>query len=98
MANTVTMMKKDAVIKLQVGTGFLQRIQQVLSALASERTAEELDEFTALVEQGQSADFPEQWMDHLFVLSAFVRQVEAEAVKQGATFDQDLDAVSATDN
>jgi hypothetical protein len=98
MANTVTMMKKDAIINLQIGTGFLQRIQQVLTALVSEHTEEELDQFTALVEKGQTTDFPEQWMDHLFVLSAFVRQVESEAIKQGATYDQDMSNINVADN
>jgi hypothetical protein len=93
MASTVTMMKKDAVINLQVGAGFLQKVQQVLTALASELTSEQLEDFKKLVQEGKT-EFPEEWMDHVFTLSAFVRNIEAEAIKQGATYEQDVNSIN----
>jgi hypothetical protein len=97
MANTVTMMKKDAVINIQIGTGFLQRMQQVVAGLASEHTEEELDAFHELVKKGQT-EFSEEWMDHLFILSAFVHLVEKEAISQGATFEKEVDTPSTEEN
>lgn len=97
MANVITMIKKDAVVNLQIGTGFLQKIQQVLAGIVSEHTEEELQEFQALVEKNET-DFPEDWMDHIYTLSLFIRTVEAEAVKQGATYEQDLDNVNTADS
>lgn len=95
MANTITLLKKDAVINLQVGTGFLQKIQGTLTALASERTPEELKAFQDILEKGEM-DFPEDWMDHLFVLSTLVRTLETEAVNQGLTYEEDIDKVINT--
>lgn len=90
---TVTMMKKDAVINLQIGAGFLQKIQHVLSWMASDRKPEELDEFKSLIQKGET-EFLEDWMDHLFTLSALVRTLEAEAIKQNATYEQDVNDIS----
>lgn len=97
MSDSITMMKKDAVINLQIGTGFLSKIQQVLSGLVSERTTEELDEFSKLVQKGETT-FPEQWMDHIFTLSTFIRLVEIEAVNQNATYKQDFNNTSVPEN
>lgn len=94
---TVTMLKKDAIINLKVGTGFVQKIQQVLSGLTSERTEEELDQFKTLVEKGET-EFDEDWMDHVYTLSAFIRIIEMEAINQGATYEQDVDAINKAES
>lgn len=97
MANTITMMKKDAVVNIQVGSGFLQRVQQVLTKLISEQNPEELEEFKALVAEGKY-EFPEEWMNHVFTLSSFVSYIEMEAIKQGATYEQQLEDTNTADS
>jgi hypothetical protein len=97
MPNTVTMMKKDAIINIQIGTGFLQKMQQVVAGLVSQHTKEEIDSFNELIKKGET-EFSEEWMDHLFILSAFVHLVEKEAISQGATFEKQVDTSSTGEN
>jgi hypothetical protein len=95
MANTITLLKKDAIITLQVGTGFLQKLQGTLTGLASERTPEEMKAFQEMLEKGET-DFPEDWMDHMFVISTLVHGLEKEAINQGHTYEADVDSVIST--
>jgi hypothetical protein len=67
----------------------------MLTALASERTPEELKAFQDILEKGES-EFPEDWMEHLFVISTLVRTLETEAVNQGHTYEEDIDKVIST--
>lgn len=91
MSSTITMIKKDALINLQVSTGFLQKVQQMLAALTSERTDEEIESFKKLLETNPQ-DLPEQWMEHLVLLSTLLQVIEAEAVKQGFTYEASVDS------
>lgn len=95
MANTITLLKKDAIINLQVGTAFLQKLQQTLTALASDKTPEQIKAYQEILEKGET-DFTEDWMDHIFVLSTLVRTLETEAVNQGLTYEEDIDNLIKT--
>lgn len=98
MSNTITMMKKDAVVNIQVGSGFLHRVQQVLTKLIADQTAEELEQFKALMAEGKY-EFAEDWMNHIFTLSSFVSYIESEALKQGHTYEQEVeDEINIKDN
>lgn len=98
MSNTITMMKKDAVVNIQVGSGFLHRVQQVLTKLIADQNNEELEEFKSLMAEGKY-EFPEDWMNHIFTLSSFVSHIESEALKQGHTYEQSIEEdVNIKDN
>ena len=88
MAN-VTMIKKDALINVQIGTGFLQKLQQVLVSLTEGRTEEELSSFKELADSKVS-EFPETWMDNIVTVATIINEIEQGAIKQGHTYEKEL--------
>jgi len=96
MSTTVTIVKKDAVISVQLGAGIIQKFQQILTSMVAEHSTEELALLNQLITE-KNTDFPEEWMDQVFFLTQFIGAIEAEAVKQGQTVQQDI-ASSTEDN
>jgi len=84
------MIKKDALINIQVNTAFLQRAHEMLASLTAEKTDEEIENFKKLLETNPQ-DLPEDWMEHLVLISRLIQVIESEAVKQGFTYDQTID-------
>ncbi len=88
MSNTVKMIKKDAVINIGIGTGFLQNLQKLLFYVAADLTQEQLDEYKRQAEAQQ--DFTEDWMMHLTTISVLIRELEKCAEEQGHTYESEL--------
>ena len=44
MSSTVKMLKKDALVPITIGTGFIQKLQSMLMTLLADRTEEEINE------------------------------------------------------
>lgn len=86
MSSTVTMIKKDALVNIQVSTGFIQKVQEMLATLTSEKTEEEIETFKKLLETNP-LELPEEWMEHLLLLSRLIQVIELEATKQGFTYE-----------
>lgn len=87
---TVKMIKKDAIISINVGVGFLQKLHEMLAFLVAERTQEEIEQYRNLVNE-ITTEFPEPWMDHLYYVTSLIRNIEDEAVKQNMTYDKEVD-------
>lgn len=95
--STIKVIKKDALIPLQVGTGFLQKIQSVLLALVSERTEQELELYQKLATEQQ--EFPEPWMDNLHLLMVLISELDRSAEANGLTMEKDVDdAISESES
>ena len=87
MEPKIKMIKHDAVIKIEIGTAFVKKIQQLLFFIANDKTKEQLEEYRKLVEEKK--DLPEEWMQHLYTISILISEVETQADKQGFTYDID---------
>ena len=92
---TVKMIKNDAVIDIKIGTGFMQKLQQILLFIAKEATPEQLQVYRELSEKGES--FPEEWMDHLTTLGVLLKELETQADKQGFTYDGEIPDAPSTE-
>lgn len=86
----ITMIKKDAVVTIAMGTGFISKIQQLLPFLIQDITSEQIAQYKKLVDEGVD-DFPESWMDAVKTVSILISTIETEAIKQGATYKEDLE-------
>jgi hypothetical protein len=86
----ITMIKKDASVNITMGTGFILKIQQMLPHLIENVTSEQIAEYKKLLEEGVE-DFPEPWMEHVKTLTILISTIEIEAVKQGATYKENID-------
>lgn len=91
------MIKKDAVIDIKIGTGFIQKLQQLLMHITSELTPEEIEKYKqeAATIKDISHEFSEPWMNSLTTISILLRDIETEADKQGKSYDGSIDDVVA---
>lgn len=74
---------KDARIPIEVGSGFLQRIQKMLIFMIENRTEEEIEELRKHIENNT---VPENtWMYHYQTLQTFILIVEQTAIDKKLT-------------
>ena len=90
------MIKKDAVINIGIGTGFLQNLQQLLFYVAKDISTEQLEEYKKQAEAKQ--EFTEDWMSHLTTISVLIKEIEKKAEEQNQTYDADLDSLNQEEN
>jgi len=89
----VKMIKKDAIIQIGIGTGFLQQIQKVILFLVKDLKQEQLDEYKKQAElksKDNTYEFTEEWMVALTTLSVLLRDVEQKADEQGESYEADM--------
>lgn len=95
----VKMIKKDAIVQVGIGTGFLQQIQKVILFLAKDLKQEQLDDYKKQLEikaKENDHQFTEEWMDALTTLSILLRDVEEKADEQGHSYEADMsEAISS---
>jgi hypothetical protein len=89
MSNKVTLLKKDALVSIKIGTGFLKKLQDALMDVSANRSEEELKELENLIKEKK--ELTESWMDTVFTLSLLIRSIEEEALNQGLTYEEDVD-------
>jgi hypothetical protein len=95
----IKMIKKDAAIQIKIGSGFLQKIQKILFFIASNLTAEDLEQFKKEAEAfKEGSEFSEDWMEHLTTLSVLLKEIETKAEEQGFTYDQSFNDIIPTES
>jgi hypothetical protein len=93
---TIQMLKKDAQINITVSTGYLQKIQQMLIFLVGQRTEQEMETLKDLI-TSNATELPEEWMEHIALLSSLITTIEQQAISQGATYEVPVDGLNATE-
>jgi hypothetical protein len=88
---TIKMINKDALIPIQIGAGFVQKIQSVLLTLVNERTEQELEAYQKHVTEQQ--DLPEPWMEHMHLLIVILSELDKAAEAGGFTSERSVDDV-----
>jgi hypothetical protein len=88
-APKVKMIKQDALIKIEIGTGFLKKLQHLLLHITQDLTPEQLENYKKVIEQG--GEFTEEWMDSLNTISFLLKEIEAKADEQGFIFEMNID-------
>lgn len=97
----ITMIKKDAVVDIKIGSGFLQMLQKVMLHLIEGKSKEDLNVFSdavkANLESGE--EFPEMWMYSLYTISTLVSQIEKALISGGHTYESTVeDSISTEEN
>lgn len=87
----IQMLKKDAVVDIKIGTGFLKKLQEALIEVSSNHTEEEVNQFRQLVDS--KSELTEPWMETVLTIITLVKAIEEEAIKQGLVYDEDVDNV-----
>lgn len=81
---TIKKIKKDAIVKVNLGTGFIQKLQELLMFIANQHTTDELVEFRDIVSKKETL---KDWMEHLTTISVLIREFETKAQEQGFIID-----------
>jgi hypothetical protein len=89
----IKMIKKNAIIDIKIGTGFIQKLQQLLIQIASELTPEQLEQYKKETADFKdiSHEFSEPWMNSLTTISILLRDIESEASIQGKTYEGSIE-------
>jgi hypothetical protein len=69
-------LKADAVVPVEIGSGFVRRLQKVLVYLRAGKSREDLAELKRRIESKEPL---EDWMEHLATLTGLLQGIEASA-------------------
>lgn len=83
----LTFIKKDALIPITVGAGFISRLQQALIFLLDTKTDPEIDALTQALNDKKELD---GWMLHYETLALLIRELELSAQSNGLTTEEDI--------
>jgi hypothetical protein len=89
----VKMIKKDAIIQIGIGTGYLQQLQKLILFLVKDLKEEQLDDYKKQVEiktKDNDYEFTEEWMNGLTTISILLRDIENKADEQGDSYEADM--------
>lgn len=96
MSTKATLLKKDALISIKIGAGFLKKLQDALIDVCSTHSEEELKQLEELIVEKK--DLPESWMDTVYTLSLLIRSIEEEALNQKLTYEEEIDNITPQEN
>lgn len=89
--DTIKMIKPDAVVDIKIGTGFLQKIQNLLMYLAKDLTPDQLAQYKK--EADEKIPFTEEWMTHITTISILLKEIEVKADEQGFAYDEEVPSI-----
>lgn len=79
---TVEIIEPTAVVSIEIGAGFYQKIQQIVGFLIADKTVEDLKDAN---EQIQSGIITDEWVKQYETLLVLCKEFESEAIKKGLT-------------
>lgn len=85
---TIKVIKSDAVIGIEIGTGFLQKLQKVYFSLIQQLTPEQIEMYNKCAES--NTEFPDEIMDYVMTMTVLIKEIEQRAEQQGLTLDQEV--------
>lgn len=89
-------LKNDAIVKIDVGSGFVQRIQQILMFILKDVSQEKIEEYRQMVVDKK--ELTEPWMEHVTTISVLLKEIEDKADAQGLSYEMsDADASGLSD-
>lgn len=81
--NNIHYIPKDAVIPIEIGSGYLQRLQKGLLFMMENKTPEEIEELKLQLSNNTIVD--DTWMYHYQTLISLVMAIEQAAVDKKIT-------------
>lgn len=76
----VPYLKKDAIVTIKIGTGFLEQIGSIIPILLENKSQEDVGKIEKLIQDKQQL---EPWMGAIATLQVLIRTVFEEADKEG---------------
>lgn len=92
----VKMIKPDAIVSIEIGAIFMQKIQKLLLYLVNDISQEKLQKYKELIEKNET--FTEDWMEHITTISILLKEIETKAIEQNLAFDKDINDILTSEN
>ena len=89
MSEMIKLLKKDALIPINVGTGFFQKLTSVMISLIEQQTEEEINTFRVLLDEKK--DLPEPWMENIQTMIVLLSELEKSADDNGLMYEKSID-------
>jgi len=88
--------KKDAIVKMDIGAGMIEKLLEVLTYFSKTVTVEQIqkyqNELPAFQEiSKKEKEFSEDWMYPVTTMTFFLQEIERQADLQGQTFEGDIE-------
>lgn len=90
---SIKFLKNDAIVKIEVGSGFVQRIQQILMFVLKDIPQEKIEEYRQLTLDKK--ELTELWMEHVTTLSVLLKEIEEKADSQGLSYEMNPEDASS---
>jgi hypothetical protein len=88
----IKMIKKDAKINIQIGAGFIEKLNLIALNISKKITEEDIKRYQGLAASLKPNEmFEEDWMNDITTLSMLFANIQEEAEKQGFTYEKDFD-------
>lgn len=92
----IKVIRQDAVIKLNIGTGMIERLQEVIGYFAKQITDEDLAKYQEEFKDYQKIakkekEFSQPWMYPVTTLSFLLQEIEKQADLQGFTSEMQME-------
>jgi len=88
----IKMIKKDAIVDIKIGAGFISRLNEILMQLTTDKNKEDLEKYRKEAEENKG--FSEPWMESATTVGILLREIQNEAEKQGMTYETTVDEVT----
>lgn len=88
----VKVIKQDALVNIKVGTGFIQKLQNLLMYIAQDLSEEQLEVYKNLTEKKE--EYTEDWMNHLYTVSILLKEIEDQAEIQNFISENNIEDIA----
>lgn len=78
--NKIPFLKKDAIIPIEVGTGFVERLNNLFYYLIKDKSSEDVERFKSIYDKGEQ---PEEWMTALEPVNTLLVNIFKKAEELG---------------
>jgi hypothetical protein len=78
--NQIPFLKKDAVIPIEVGTGFVEKLNELFYYLIKDKSADDVERFKSVYE---NKEVPEDWMKALEPVNTLLVNIYKKAEELG---------------
>lgn len=84
----IKVIKSDAIVNIEIGTGFLQKLQKVYFYMIQQLTPEQIEMYNKCAEG--NLEFPDEIMDYVMTMTVLIKEIEEKANSLGLVTDQEI--------
>lgn len=92
MSQTLYYIKPDAVFPVEIGTGYLQRLQKLSLSLLQDKSEAEIKELSELIKENKVQ--PDTWQFHYETIAMFMKAAEQAAQEHNCVITEQGDLLS----